>query len=253
MKSSTLLQCQPGSEPLLPLFLLTEKSLQGLIHTNGFYDLLHRHLFIPIFDLAQSHIQFWIGSELKSAVSIAVEGRRRSHTEKLDVDEINADFLHQKRQVYGTRIKFADMIASSMSELALSIPLDWATIARTTPYAPAAFAFVQDGLGYTSELFQNREFDSHGFDEFDLHVSGQQLCMGLRDFAIQQYGLLAPVVLKQWGVKRTEDFGAIVFRMVELELLRTSPQDSEDDFRAIYQFDEVFHASELSDCIGSNR
>ena len=140
-----------------------------------------------------------------------------------------------------------------MSDLVLSIPLDWATIARATPYAPAAFAFVQDGLGYTSELFQNREYDSYSLDEFDMHVSGQQLCMGLRDFAIHQYGLLAPVVLRHWGVKRTEEFGAIVFRMVNLELLRTSPQDAEEDFRAIFQFDEAFHASQLTDCIGSNR
>ena len=77
--------------------------------------------------------------------------------------------------------------------------------------------------------------------------------MGLRDFAIDQFGLLAPVVLQHWGVQRTEDFGAIVFRMVELGVLRTSPQDSEEDFRAIFQFDEAFHERELADCIGSNQ
>ena len=56
-----------------------------------------------------------------------------------------------------------------------------------------------------------------------------------------------------WGIQRTEDFGAIVFRMVELGLLRTSPQDTEEDFRAIFQFDEAFHSRELMDCIGSNQ
>ncbi len=140
-----------------------------------------------------------------------------------------------------------------MSQQTLHIPFDWATIARGTPYAPAAFAFVQDGLGYTSELFTSRDFDTYELEEFDRHVTGQQLCMGLRDFAIDRYGMLAPVVLKSWGVHRTEDFGAIVFRMVELELLRTSPQDSEEDFRAIFQFDEVFHERDLVDCIGSNQ
>ena len=140
-----------------------------------------------------------------------------------------------------------------MSQLTIPIPLDWNTIAQGTPYSPIAFAFVQEGLGYTSGLFAELEFDAYGMDELDRHVTGQQLCMGLRDFAIEQFGLLAPVVLRHWGVQRTEDFGTIVFRLVDLEVLRTSPQDSEDDFRAIFQFDEAFHERELADCIGSNQ
>ena len=140
-----------------------------------------------------------------------------------------------------------------MSQITSAIPFDWTTIARGTPYAPGAYAFVQHGLGYTSNIFTQREFGSYGLDELDSHVTGQQLCMGLRDFAIEQYGLLAPVVLRHWGIQRTEDFGAIVFRMVDLELLRTSPEDTEEDFRAIFQFDEAFHSRELMDCIGSNQ
>ena len=140
-----------------------------------------------------------------------------------------------------------------MSQITTPIPLDWNTIAQGTPYSPLAFAFVQEGLRYTSGLFAQREFDTYGMDELDRHVTGQQLCMGLREFAIEQFGLLAPVVLRHWGVRRTEDFGTIVFRLVDLGDLRTSPQDSEDDFRAIFDFDEVFHERELADCIGSNQ
>ena len=140
-----------------------------------------------------------------------------------------------------------------MSQLTIPIPFDWTTISTGTPYSPAAFAFVQEGLGYTAGLFMESEFDGYGLDELDRHVTGQQLCLGLRDFAIEQFGLLAPVVLRHWGISRTEDFGAIVFKMVDIELLRTSPQDSEEDFRAIFQFDEAFHKRELADCIGSNQ
>ena len=139
-----------------------------------------------------------------------------------------------------------------MSQVTIPIPFNWTQIATGTPYSPAAFAFVQHGLGYTSELFAMRTTSQFELDEFEQHVSGQQLCMGLRDFAIDRFGLLAPVVLCQWGIHRTEDFGAIVFRMVELELLRTSPQDSTDDFRSVFQFDDAFHHGELADCIGSN-
>jgi len=162
-------------------------------------------------------------------------------------------FKHRKTASVGDirQIRRYDC-ALKMSQLTIPIPFDWSTIARGTPYAPGAFAFMQEGLGYTSELFESSDLNQYSLDELDRHVTGQQLCMGLRDFAIQQFGLLAPVVLRHWGVRRTEDFGAIVFRMVELELLHTSPQDSEDDFRAIFQFDEAFHLQELEDCIGSN-
>jgi|TARA_Y100000294_G_C8521303_1_gene323011 uncharacterized repeat protein (TIGR04138 family) len=139
-----------------------------------------------------------------------------------------------------------------MSQITVPIPFDWTHIASGTPYSPAAFSFVQNGLGYTTELcnVQTHEFE---LDEFDRHVSGQQLCMGLRDYAIDCFGLLAPVVLRHWGINRTEDFGAIVFRMVEFELLRTSQHDSEEDFRSVFQFDDAFHSGELIDCIGSNQ
>lgn len=139
-----------------------------------------------------------------------------------------------------------------MSQITIPIPFDWPQIATGTPYAPAAFAFVQNGLGYTNELVASKVANEYELDEFERHVNGQQLCMGLRDFAIHCFGLLAPVVLRHWGIHRTEDFGAIVFKMVSLELLRTSPQDCEDDFRSVFQFDDAFHHSELADRIGSN-
>tara|TARA_X000000368_G_C22872486_1_gene641532 strand:+ start:298 stop:720 length:423 start_codon:yes stop_codon:yes gene_type:complete len=140
-----------------------------------------------------------------------------------------------------------------MSQVSIPIQFDWSAIARGTHYSPAAFSFVQEGLGYTAGLFADIDFDESGLGELGRHVSGRQLCMGLRDYAIEQFGLLAPVVLRNWGVFRTEDFGAIVFHMVELELLRTSPQDSEDDFRSVFQFDEVFHENELANCVGANQ
>jgi uncharacterized repeat protein (TIGR04138 family) len=72
------------------------------------------------------------------------------------------------------------------------------------------------------------------------HVSGPELAWACRDFAQQQFGLLAPVVLGHWGLKRTEDIGRIVFTLVEIGLLVTQPGDSESDFEGVYQFADVF-------------
>ena len=72
------------------------------------------------------------------------------------------------------------------------------------------------------------------------HVSGAELAWACRDFARQQFGLLAPVVLGHWGITRTEDVGRIVYTLVEVGLLVTQPGDAESDFEAVYQFADAF-------------
>lgn len=72
------------------------------------------------------------------------------------------------------------------------------------------------------------------------HVTGGELAWACRDFARQQFGLLAPVVLAHWGITRTEDIGRIVFTLVEVGLLVTQPGDAESDFEAVYQFADAF-------------
>jgi uncharacterized repeat protein (TIGR04138 family) len=72
------------------------------------------------------------------------------------------------------------------------------------------------------------------------HVTGVELAWACRDFAQQQFGLLAPVVLGHWGITRTEDIGRIVFTLVEIGFLVTQPGDQESDFEGVYQFADVF-------------
>ena len=72
------------------------------------------------------------------------------------------------------------------------------------------------------------------------HVTGQELAWACRDLAREQFGLLAPYVLEHWGVTRTEDFGRIVFTLVEVGLLVTQPGDREQDFTDVYDFAEAF-------------
>ena len=128
--------------------------------------------------------------------------------------------------------------------------LDWNKMAQSTgPYPEEAFHFVRDGLSYT--VFRVHE-DPGALEEEARHISGQQLCLGLRDFAIEQYGLLAPVVLQQWHIRRTDDFGRIVFAMINAGLMSKKPEDSLEDFRGVYDFTEAFSRDELVSRIGTN-
>lgn len=108
---------------------------------------------------------------------------------------------------------------------------------RASGFPPEAFVFVQEGLRHTVEQLHGGDAAD---DDSSRHVSGQQLCMGLRDYAIKQFGLLARTVLNSWNIRRTEDFGRLVFILVESGIMRKSEEDSLDDFSGVYDFDETF-------------
>jgi uncharacterized repeat protein (TIGR04138 family) len=100
-----------------------------------------------------------------------------------------------------------------------------------------AFAFVQDGLRHTVDTLERNN------DQLEIanrHVTGRELCIGLRDYALGQYGMLARTVLERWGIERTDDFGQIVFAMVDAGLMRANDNDTTDDFNGVYRFDEAF-------------
>lgn len=72
------------------------------------------------------------------------------------------------------------------------------------------------------------------------HVSGHELLSGIRSYALEQFGPMTLTVLSEWGVNRCEDFGELVFNMVENHLLAKTKKDSRDDFKGGYDFDEAF-------------
>lgn len=109
-------------------------------------------------------------------------------------------------------------------------------IAGETKYPVDAFHFLRRGLDHTVHgIHENPE----KMTEHERHVSGEQLSEGLRDFAIHQYGPMARTVLRRWNINRTEDFGHIVFAMVEGGLMQATEEDSVSDFQSIYDLDDA--------------
>ena len=72
------------------------------------------------------------------------------------------------------------------------------------------------------------------------HVTGQELLGGVRAYALDQYGPMTMTVLNEWGVRQCEDFGELVFNMVENHLLAKTKNDSREDFKGGYGFTEAF-------------
>ncbi len=119
--------------------------------------------------------------------------------------------------------------------------IDWKTIrAKAGPFPPKAYEFVRQGLAFTASAVHGERPTVEEGDEQSRHVSGQQLCLGLKDFAIRQFGLLAKPVLHSWHIRSTGDFGRIVFAMIEAEMMRKTDEDTPEDFEHVFDFEEVF-------------
>jgi uncharacterized repeat protein (TIGR04138 family) len=69
------------------------------------------------------------------------------------------------------------------------------------------------------------------------HLSGRQLVEGMCDYARAEFGLMAPAVFRQWGIRSTDDFGEIVFNLIDADLMSRTPQDNKADFHALFDLD----------------
>ena len=110
-------------------------------------------------------------------------------------------------------------------------------LAKDSRYDVNAYRFIYEALEHTQRLYE-RQRDSE--DPARRHVTGQELLEGIRGYAALQFGPLAPVVFRSWGVMRTEDFGEIVFNLVEADLMGRTDTDRREDFANGYDFDEAF-------------
>jgi uncharacterized repeat protein (TIGR04138 family) len=129
-----------------------------------------------------------------------------------------------------------------------------------------ALAFAADSLeldaGYDDPVADEAVSEDHVSEELPVvsksaparHVTGQQLCEGIRQYAINQFGYMAKVVLKNWGIEKTSCFGDIVYNMIEVGIMRKSDEDRRHHFDDVYQFEDVFQKEfEINDSLAQRR
>ncbi len=97
------------------------------------------------------------------------------------------------------------------------------------PYGVEAFQFVLGALEYTQKMFPVRR-----------HVTGRELLDGILAYGKEEFGPMALTVFAHWGIHNTEDFGRIVFAMVQAGVLSKTDQDSLADFKDVYDLKKVF-------------
>lgn len=117
-------------------------------------------------------------------------------------------------------------------------------LAKDPRYQRDAYLFLREALDHTQKLMHKAAREpreaTKDKEEAIRHVSGQELLKGIRALALEQFGPMASTVLAEWGVTRCEDFGEIVFNMVDNRLLAKTKDDSREDFKGGYDFYEAF-------------
>ena len=115
-------------------------------------------------------------------------------------------------------------------------------LAEDERYKIEAYQFIRESLQYAHE---NLALDAEeevvpGEKPNPRHVTGQQLCEACRLYATEQYGYLAKIVLANWGIHSTSDFGELVYNLIRIEQMRKSDTDRREDFDDVYSFEDAF-------------
>jgi len=107
-------------------------------------------------------------------------------------------------------------------------------LAKDERFHRDAYLFMREALDFTQKLVGR---ENQGKVR---HVTGQELLDGLRQYALQQFGPMTATVFEEWGIRNCQNFGEIVFNMVEIGLLAKTEKDTRDDFQNGYDFTDAF-------------
>jgi uncharacterized repeat protein (TIGR04138 family) len=101
---------------------------------------------------------------------------------------------------------------------------------RDGRYTKEAFWFVRDGVDHAVRSRPG----------WPRHVTAHELLETIRILALERYGTNAREQLRSWGVTRCEDFGEIVFALIDNGVFGKRPEDRKEDFENGYDFETAF-------------
>lgn len=110
-------------------------------------------------------------------------------------------------------------------------------LSRDKRFELAAYFFIYEALAFTQKALGR---DAEKLEAAERHVSGQELLDGVRAYAQEQFGPLAPTVFHSWGIRQSSDFGELVFNLVESGLLGKTDSDRREDFSGGFDLGTAF-------------
>ena len=115
-------------------------------------------------------------------------------------------------------------------------------------FHPDAYEFLKMALRFTVHNTPRMKNDESaeqsppepGVPDESQHVTGQELLEGIRRYALEQFGLMTTWVFQHWGIDTTEDWGRMVFELIDRGEMYKTEHDQLSDFTDVYSFDRAF-------------
>ena len=100
-----------------------------------------------------------------------------------------------------------------------------------------AYDFVRLGLDHTVKELRKKDTARA---ERSRHVTGPELLDGVRQYALKEFGPMVMTVFDSWGIRSCADIGHMVFNLIGAGVFGKTEQDSIEDFKNVYDFEEAF-------------
>ena len=107
-------------------------------------------------------------------------------------------------------------------------------------FPPMAYCFVRDSVHKALDNIAKAKRLNAFADDDPPDIKGADLCRFFRDTLINRFGPSAIDVLDTWNIKKTSDFGKIIYKLISVEILGKSENDSIEDFDDVFDFTEEF-------------
>ena len=101
-------------------------------------------------------------------------------------------------------------------------------------YQRDGYIFLRDALDFTTKQQKKTKGVSVR------HVTGPELLDGVRQYALKEFGPMVMTVFDSWGIRSCEDVGHMVFNLIGAGVFGKTEQDSIEDFKNVYDFEEAF-------------
>jgi uncharacterized repeat protein (TIGR04138 family) len=120
-----------------------------------------------------------------------------------------------------------------MQKIGFAEALD-SIVAGDPRYHRDAYIFLRDALDFTTK--QQKKIKGTTVR----HVAGPELLDGVRQYALREFGPMVITVFDCWGIRSCEDIGHMVFNLIDAGIFGKTEQDSIEDFKNVYDFEEAF-------------
>ena len=120
-----------------------------------------------------------------------------------------------------------------MQKIGFAEALD-AVVDTDARYHRDVYMFLRDALDFTTK--QQKKVKGVSVR----HVTGPELLDGVRQYALKEFGPMVMTVFDNWGIHSSEDVGHMVFNLIGAGIFGKTEQDSIEDFKNVYDFEEAF-------------